>query len=236
MEEMTSAFGRWVARFETNVADRQRRGDPDWAGGARLTPAVVRSLQRFQTGEEGDGARLAQASAATGDADYATAVRLFIAEEQNHARMLRLLLEAAREPTIDGHWTDTVFVAVRGALGLRMELMTLTVAEVIALRYYRALRDGTDDPLLRDVAARILDDEHHHVAFHVHRLRSDFSTSRPAIRTVARTSWWALLLGTTCVVAVDHGAALRHLGVSRGGFVRDVVSLFRPHIAQVFQR
>lgn len=205
-------FHDWVEDFEDEAARRLTRSDPDWRRGARLDPAVVRSVQRFQVGESGDGANLV---AKAGDGDYGTAVKLFVAEEQNHARQLAHLLAAAGADTIGGHWSDAVFVRLRRALGLRLELLVLLVAEVIALRYYRALRDGTADPLTTDVACRILADEQRHVPFHLRRLGRV-----PAI-------WWALLAGTAVVVALDHGPALRRLGVTRRGFVREVLA-WRP--------
>lgn len=231
-----SEFDTWVKRFEDNADRRKELGDPDWERGSHLTPAVVRSLQRFQTGEEGEGQSLVRAAQGAGDSAYLAAIRLFIAEEQNHARMLSLLLAAADEPTIDGHWTDTVFVGVRRAMGLRLELMTLMVAEVVALRYYRALAEGTTDALLAEVAARVLADEDHHVAFHVHRLNRDFAGSGALTRSAAIAGWWVLLSGAACVVALDHGAALRDLGVGRLAFVRDVLGLFGPHLRETFTR
>lgn len=36
------------------------------------------------------------------------------------------------------HWSDAIFVRLRRLLGLRTELMVLTVAEVVALSYYGA--------------------------------------------------------------------------------------------------
>jgi hypothetical protein len=222
-----------------------------WPSGSRLDPALVRSLQRFQAGEDGDGASLiaksaAAASAASaasaraaadvgaGDVDYLAAVRLFVAEEQNHARLLRNVLACAGESTIAGHWTDTVFVAVRRALGLRLELMTLMLAEVVALRYYRALRDGTTDALVTDVAGRILADEQRHVPFHVDRLRGGFAGTPAPARLIALGFWWVLMTGATLVVAADHGPALRVLGVRRGRFVGDVLGLFGPIARDVF--
>jgi hypothetical protein len=205
-----------------------------WPIAGPLDPALVRSIQRFQAGEDGDGASLLAKSAKAGDADYLAAVRLFVAEEQNHARLLRNVLACAGEETIDGHWTDTIFITVRRGLGLRLELMTLMLAEVVALRYYRALRDGTDDRLLTDVAGRILADEQRHVPFHVDRLRAAFASTPLLGRLAGATFWWLLMTGATLVVAADHGPALRHLGVPRRRFVTDVLALFRPIVHDVF--
>ena len=220
-------FAGWVEEFEAEAERRRQTGDPDWARGATVAPAVVRSIQRFQVGEAGDGANLI---AKSGDGDYAAAVRLFVAEEQNHARLLALLLSAAGAPTIRGHWSDTVFVRLRRALGLRLELMVLMIAEVIALRYYRALRDGTTDPLVTEVAARILADEERHVPFHCDRLREAFP---PALRPIVRGVWRLMFTGVAVVVALDHGAALRCMGVSRRSFVRDALQLVRRIVPEM---
>lgn len=190
-------FTAWVAEFEAEAERRHADGDPDWARGACLHRAVAASIQRFQVGESGDAARL-----------------------------LAHLLAAAGAPTLAGHWSDTAFVQLRQMLGLRLELMVLMIAEVIALRYYRALRDGAGDPLAADVAARILADEERHVPFHCGRLSRSFRHLPAAGRAVMAGGWWCLMLGTVAVVAVDHGLALRCLGLSRTRFVREVLTLF----------
>jgi hypothetical protein len=104
---MPDEFDDWVQEFTRAAQHRRERGDPDWAAGARLAPALVRSLQRFQTGESGDGANLVAKAEEAQDCAYVAAARLFVAEEQNHARMLARLLAAAGAPTIPGHWTAT---------------------------------------------------------------------------------------------------------------------------------
>ncbi|MFJ9765399.1 ferritin-like domain-containing protein [Streptomyces erythrochromogenes] len=214
-----SGYEAWVREFE---AERERRaavGDPDWAKGAQLPAELVRSIGTFQVGEDGDGSALCGKADLAGDPVYSAAVRLFIAEEQNHARMLRLLLEAGGAGTLDGHWSDAAFVRVRRLLGLRVELLVLMIAEVVALGYYRALSEGAGDPLVREVAGRILADEERHVPFHCLRLREGLAAlPRPARRAVA-AGWRALLAGAATLVAVDHGPALRTLGVGRGSFV-----------------
>lgn len=224
-------FAQWVTQFSENAAQRARAAEPDWASIGALPAELVRSIQKFQTGEDGDGASLIRKSAA--DPVYQQAVRLFVAEEQNHARLLRELLHASGNSTIAGHWSDKVFVSVRQAFGLRLELATLLVAEVVALRYYRALRDGAADPIVADTAGRILADEQQHVPFHTDRLRQGFANlTRPA-RLVLTASWWILLLGATTVVALDHGKALAHTGVSRIRFIRETAAIFGPTIARI---
>ncbi|MEV6976852.1 ferritin-like domain-containing protein [Kitasatospora sp. NPDC093806] len=212
-------FGDWSAEFEAERERRAARGEPDWRRGARLPAAVWRSLQRFQVGEDGDGGHLIAKADRAGDADYAAAVRLFVAEEQNHARLLAELLRAGGVPLLSGHWSDRVFVEARRLLGLRLELMVLMVAELIAVTYYRCLRDGTADPLTREVAGRILADEERHVPFHIDRLRRFLARLPAPLRPLAVAGWRGLTLAATAFVAVDHGRALRRLGVRRSRFL-----------------
>ncbi|MET7487194.1 ferritin-like domain-containing protein [Streptomyces sp. NPDC005538] len=221
----TDGFAKWTQRFEDERERREAEGDPDWEQGATLPPAVWAGIQRFQIGEDGDGTNLIGKADQAGDADYARAVRLFVAEEQNHARLLARLLAAGGVPTLSGHWSDTVFVRLRRLMGLRMELLVLMIAEVVALRYYRALRDGTRDPLTSDVAARILADEQRHVPFHCERLHASLAELPRPLRRPVMSLWRLLLLAVTLVVAVDHGSALRRLGVGRVRFAADVVAL-----------
>ncbi|MER7112048.1 ferritin-like domain-containing protein [Streptomyces sp. NPDC000229] len=217
-------FAKWTGRFEDEHERRRAQGDPDWGRGATLHPAVWTGIQRFQVGEDGDGDNLIGKADQAGDTDYAQAVRLFVAEEQNHARLLARLLAAGGIPALPGHWTDTVFVRLRRLLGLRMELLVLMIAEVVALRYYRALRDGTDDPLTSDVAGRILSDEQRHVPFHCERLHASLAELPRPLRRPVMTLWRLALLAVSVVVAADHGPALRRLGVGRLRFVADVMT------------
>ncbi|MGW4354505.1 ferritin-like domain-containing protein [Nocardia sp. NPDC004582] len=224
----SAEFTRWTTEFEAKARARARAGDPDASGGATLHPALVRSIQRFQAGESGDGAHLIAKADAAGDPVYAAAVRLFVAEERNHARLLANLLQAAGENPISAHWTDAIFVRLRRGLGLRLELMVLSVAEVIAVPYYRTLRDGARDPLTTRTAALILADEQRHIPFHTHRLRLAFTPTPPVFRPVIRAAWWTILHAAILVVLLDHGPALRHLGATRTEFARAARAHFAP--------
>ncbi|MCC0095346.1 ferritin-like domain-containing protein [Streptomyces flavotricini] len=228
LNKESEGYEAWVRDFEAERERRAATGDPEWERGAALDPALVRSLQRFQVGEDGDGSALIGKADRAGDPHYARAVRLFVAEERNHARMLALLLAAGGAATLEGHWSDAVFVRLRRLLGLRVELLVLMVAEVVALRYYRAVRDGAPDPLTAEVAGRILADEERHVPFHCRRLREALAPLPAPGRRAATLAWQGLLAGAGAVVAVDHGPALRHLAVTRRAFARDVLRSSGP--------
>ncbi|MFJ6321113.1 ferritin-like domain-containing protein [Streptomyces californicus] len=224
----STGYGDWIRDFETARRERAGQGDPDWRTGVPLHPAIRRSVQRFQVGEDGDGAELITKAEAAGDAEYASAVRMFVTEERNHARLLALLLASGDAPTIASHWSDRIFVTLRRALGLRLELLVLMIAEVVALRYYRALRDGGEDALTREVAGRVLADEERHVPFHCHRLRRALRPLPAPARVLVTSGWRAALAAACLVVAVDHGPALRRLGVGRGRFAVEVVRSAGP--------
>src|SRR6201999_3062615 len=104
--------------------------------------------------------------------------------------------------------SDSVFVRLRRLMGLRTELMVLTVAEVVALSYYGGLAKSGPDAVVRAVAARIVADEHPHVSFQQDRLRAGFAGSRLAVRLLAFGFWWLTAIGATVVVAFDHGPLL----------------------------
>ncbi len=214
-----SGFGGWVAEFEAERARREWIADPEWEHGVELPAVVARSLQKFQVGEDGDGANLRAKADRAGDPEYSAAVRLFVDEERNHARLLAELLGAAGVPLLDGHWSDGIFVRVRRLLGLRTELMVLMVAELVAVEYYRSLRDGLADPLAREVTDRILYDERRHIPFHVRRLHQSFAELGPVARPFAHLTWLLLALAGALFVAVDHGPALHAVRVSRGRFL-----------------
>lgn len=224
------------SRFGLRAA-RHRDVDVTGARVARpLRRPLGRSLAVFQVGESGTGEHLCRAAEAEGAGpDYVHDLRAFVAEEQEHARLLALVLAELNHPLRDGHWTDAVFVHLRRLKSLRTEVLTLLVAEVVAVPYYRALRDGVGDPRLSDLFGRIHADELRHIEFHAatlpHHLRR---FSRP-VAIAVRLLWNVLTTGASVVVAVDHGRLLRRLGVGRARFAREVWSVRRSLDHRLFE-
>jgi hypothetical protein len=134
------------------------------------------------------------------------------------------------------HWSDAVFVRLRRLMGLRTELMVLTVAEVVALSYYGGLARLGPDAVVRAVADRIVADEHPHVRFQVDRLRAGFARSRGGARTLAFAFWWLTAIGATVVVSFDHGPLLDAIGYRRTRFIRDVLADFAKVVSAVLRR
>lgn len=105
------------------------------------------------------------------------------------------------------------------------DVMTQLISDVLALGYYRAVRDGTRDPVTTEVAARVLAGLERRLSYHVDRLR------RWGIAATAR--WRARAILETGGVLVGHGRALRRLGVPWLAFVIDAWARFERALADV---
>ncbi len=202
---------------------------------ARKRRRLLRSLATFQIGETGTGEHLFAAAERSGaDEAYMEGLRLFIAEEQEHARLLALVLDDAGHTLLERHWTDAVFVLLRRFKSLRTEVLTLMVAETIALRYYAAMRDGLAGHECSEIFARIHADEIRHVDFHCSTLPDHLRRFEPSTRLLGKVLWNVLVAGTSVLIALDHGGALKVVGVTRRAFVRDVSELRRDISARMF--
>ena len=202
-----------------------------------LTPnerhALAQSLAKFQIGETGDGRHLFEAADSSGTTlRYRDALAMFVAEEQEHARLLDLVIRSLDAPLRTSHWTERVFVSLRRMKSLRTEVLTLLVAELVALSYYAAIADGV--PELSPVFDRIHDDEVHHIDFHAETLPRLLRQWPGPVRQVVRLFWNVLVVGTSVVVALDHRKALRVANVRPTTFIRRVWSDRRHLDHQLF--
>ena len=101
-------------------------------------------------------------------------------------------------------------------------MLTLLVAELIARRYYSALRDGVAAPSLACVFACIHADEIRHVEFHAQTLAPLLRRWPTPIRWMVRLLWNILVTGTSVLVALDHRSVLRLAGVGSREFIANV--------------
>ena len=225
----------WLNYFERN---RKNRASVPWELGIDIDPQLraplIRSLQKFQLGESGEGRKLRRHAAATGNAAYAAAIDLFIKEEQEHARLMGEVLRRLNAPLLKSHWSDNCFIVLRRLFGLHQELMVLLLPEMIAKRYFRALHEGTRDPVLRAVTTQIMVDEAGHLAFHVEYLHRAFDSMSFSRRILAQVVWRAAFRTTCLAVMYDHRALLRAVGLPLQEFWRDCGWIFDEVAAGIF--
>lgn len=150
----------WHLGYELNEEEKQ---------------AITSSVQDFQTGESSEGRHLIQYAKAyalqSGDHEYVETIRVFIAEEQRHARDLAHFMQINEIPLVKTTFTDSVFRQLRQIFGgLEVSISVLIVAEIIAKVYYTALRDATNSQVLQTLCKQILQDEVQHVEFQAERL------------------------------------------------------------------
>lgn len=93
----------------------------------------------------------------------------------------------------------------------------LLMAEIVALKYYSVIRNGTRDAAIQRVCEQVLHDEKCHVRFHCEYLHRRI-TRMPAAVAVGLTAMFA---GASAVVAWDHRDAHVALESSPEDFLAD---------------
>ncbi|HYH99849.1 ferritin-like domain-containing protein, partial [Hyalangium sp.] len=195
----------WRRHFEVN----RRRPLPEELEGAEEVPEAWRpalrtSLAIFQLGESGEG-RIAheidRAKVPGIDADYRASLKLFVAEEGRHARILGLMVRGLGGKLLARNWTERLFVFGRRLLGLRLKMMVLLAAEVVGGSFYGLLASRLPVGGLRRGLEEICEDEQHHLDFH-----GEFFARQGwgvPMRAVWQAVWWSLALAAMSVVLVD---------------------------------
>jgi hypothetical protein len=201
-----------------------RPADPDWSIPSPLQGPIqallARSLAHFQLGESGDGEHLFGAARRDPRATaWVPALKQFIAEEKEHARLLAHLVDRLGGRRIRSHWTHTLFRHARRAGGLDLELQVLMCAELIGNAFYRLVRSRCADPVVTDVITRILADEARHLAFHLDNLAERHAGSLPLERQVWGARCQLLLAVGARLAWLDHAPCLRALGYARTDLV-----------------
>jgi len=209
-----SSYEPWRRHFLQN---REVIHTLPWTEPEHLTPAerrlVGRSIQQFQLGEFARGRGFMRRASAhpilSSDPEWLPALRLFIAEEQEHSNMLGRYLDRERIPRLEAHWLDGIFRRLRKLAGLELCAAVLVTAETLAIPFYQALRDATHSPLLRAICVRILCDEAAHLKFQALTLgliRRPLGKRARAIRSFAHA---VLFHGTALMLWQQHFRVFR---------------------------
>jgi hypothetical protein len=155
------------------------------------------------------------------DAAYHEALRLFVGEEGEHARLLERLVRRFGGHIVRRHWTHALFRLVRHALGFKFEIQLLVTAELVGTAYYRLLHARTPDPVLEEACTLILQDEARHVDFHADWFGSFQSRLLPLEREIWNAQFQTLFAAAAYVAWADHCKCLTMIGSNRGEFFRE---------------
>lgn len=197
---------------------------------------LMRSLQRFQIGETGDGRHLRKyASRLVKDPIYSQCVDLFIKEEQRHATMLAQVIIAMNGTLLSWHWSDVVFILLRRVLGLKTELLILLIAEVVGKCFYKCVADEIEDPAVKDLFALIVLDEIAHLDFHATFLCDQLANYHWLLKCTVYY-FWCIIFYTACFVfVIDHRTALAALNVPAVDFINKCSTVFHRASAQALK-
>jgi hypothetical protein len=198
------------------VQNSENKGEFNWNGGGRLTPEerlrVGKSIAAFQLGEHSEGKGLMKAADAfakrSGNAYLSDITRRFIAEEQNHALLLRRFMEENAIPLMKHNWTDSIFRRLRKNVGFEISVTVLITAEIISLVYYDGLKKATRSSLLQAICSKILCEERMHVQYEsalLGLIRQRNSALRRALLPLMHR---VLFIGTVLIVYVSHRKVL----------------------------
>jgi hypothetical protein len=222
----------WLAYFRRNQVNRLAI---PWDCSDQITDAerqaIAHSIQNFQLGESSEGVHLMKLAREyaeqTGDRHWVEVVKLFIGEEQRHARELGRFMQQQQIPLARHHWSDTVFRKLRRLANLEVAFRVLLAAELIATLYYPALGKATRSPILQQLCAQISLDERQHVRFQSEQL-SKIRQRRPRWLTRLIEPLYACFFrATVLVVWFDHHPVLKRSEYSFWSFYRAACAAFK---------
>ena len=214
---MLGSLKSWHAYFLKN---RSNTGNIPWDGDDVLTDdertSIKDSIAAFQLGEYSEGKGLLKSAEQygrkSGDDYLPLITKLFIGEEQNHALLLKRFMDSQRIETIRKNWTDAVFRRLRKNVGYETTITVLITAEIIALVYYRALKNATNSKLLRAICDKILADELEHVRYESEMINYIRETKPALVKHFTAFLHQFLFLGTIIVVYLNHKKVLKKGG------------------------
>jgi len=220
-------YSYWKDHFERNQSHFRHI---DWEEPDELTVAekalIKRSIQQFQHGENSEGKHLFQFAKTMNNEEYLQSIRLFIKEEQTHARVLARFMDKYGIEKIKDHWVDGVFRWLRKLVGLENSVLVLLTAEIISKVYYDALNNATGSALLQKICAQVFQDEDQHIAFQcctlnlLHEKKNSFS------KFLTRSWHLFLMTGTILVVWGYHKKVLKKGGYYFSRFFLQTMLVF----------
>ena len=129
-------WSSWRNYYETN---RSRPApevcDAPEVSGEERRRALARSFAVFQLGEAGEGriaTEIDRTHLGTIDDDYRVSLKHWVREEGRHGRVLGTAVRALGGRPESKNWTNDLLVVGRRLLGIRLKLLVILTAEVVA--------------------------------------------------------------------------------------------------------
>jgi hypothetical protein len=194
------------------------------------------SLPSFQLGEGSGGAGLLRRAAQQSDPHLQAATQLFIREEQRHSAALGRFLDQEQIPRLRVHWVDTVFRRIRSLAGFELMTIVLTCAECLAVPYYTAVFELTQNHLLRSIAARILRDEAFHLEFQAENAALCAARRGDCLRLFTCLAHLFLLAGATAFVYLVYRPLFAQVNMSPLRFAALAFGAYRPILDRLARR
>ncbi|MBS2006755.1 MAG: hypothetical protein JST01_06940 [Cyanobacteria bacterium SZAS TMP-1] len=227
VERSIFSSSQWLSYFENNWKNKARPALPEKIALAdNVRQPIIRSLQRFQIGESGDGTYLKKFAAASNDPIYEQCIDLFVKEENTHATILAQMISGLDGQLITWHWSNLLFTNLRRMVGLKTELFVLLIAEIIGKCFYKVCADNLEDRAMKDTFTAIVMDEIFHLEFHSTFMRKAMHNYSHTARRLVYFGWYALFFGACVVFIADHRAALKALKVTPTAFFKDCMGTF----------
>ena len=212
-----NSLENWYNYFRKNSTEA---GDIPWHVGNDLSPPersiIAKSIATFQLGEYSEGRHLLafaeDYAQANGNPHIVPVTKYFIAEEQNHASVLKKFMVIHNIELIQKNWTDSVFRRLRKYLGFEVSMTVLITAEMLALIFYDALQEATSSLLLKKICEKILVDETSHVKYESELIEYIRTQKSLSARILARVLHRFLFFGTVLVVYFEHRRVIKQGG------------------------
>lgn len=220
---MLDSLKSWHAYFSKN---RTNSGNIPWDAQDALTgdekECIRHSIAAFQLGEYSEGKGLLKSAARYAeklDGEYLVPItKLFIAEEQNHALLLKRFMDIHNIALIRKNWTDAVFRRLRKNVGFELTITVLITAEIISVVYYRALKRATNSKMLAGICDKILTDETFHIKYESEIINHIRDSKPAAVKQVTAFLHQFLFFGTMLVVYFNHKKVLKRGGCDFSDF------------------
>ena len=218
-------WNEWRRYFEANAL----RPVPRVEAAPQLTrerhEALVRSLQKFQLGETGEGRLANQIDTAVlraVDDDFRACVKMFVREEGRHARVLGFMLRALGAGLVTRDWSAAGFRTLRRLIGVRVKLFVALAAEAVGAGFYGMIGARLAEGELPRVLRQLCSDEEAHLQFQADFFRAQLPAA--PMRALFCATWALAGRAATLIVIVDHRATFRAFGIARAEAWRTMVS------------